>query len=79
MTTNSSGGERNYLLHIPNDYHINVAAPLIFSFHGGAKTASDQEELDGLTNSTFNNNSIVVYPQGLHVRTEYDALLSDSG
>jgi poly(3-hydroxybutyrate) depolymerase len=64
----SGGLERSYLVFIPPLYNEWALTPVIFSYHGGTKTAEDQLELDLFTSTTFNNNSIVIYPQGVNVR-----------
>ncbi|TAQ86346.1 hypothetical protein B7494_g5325 [Chlorociboria aeruginascens] len=61
----SSGVNRTYLVHIPSNYDINTPVPLIFSFHGGGKNASEQEELSQFSNDEFNPDAIAVYPQGI--------------
>jgi len=64
----SDGTARTYLIHIPVNYDKNTAAPLIFSFHGGGRNASEQEALSGFSNESLNPNGIAVYPQGFKVR-----------
>jgi poly(3-hydroxybutyrate) depolymerase len=68
ISITSSGVLRSYLLVIPPLYTAQASSPVIFSFHGGNRDAIDQLELDELTSPFFNNNSIVVYPQGINVR-----------
>ncbi|PQE10628.1 hypothetical protein CJF32_00009706 [Rutstroemia sp. NJR-2017a WRK4] len=68
----SSGVLRSYLLVIPPLYTAQASSPVIFSFHGGNRDAIDQLELDELTSPFFNNNSIVVYPQGINQKWEGD-------
>ncbi|KAJ6022140.1 carbohydrate esterase family 1 protein [Penicillium herquei] len=65
VSITSDGLDRSYLLSFPSDYHPQVAAPAIFSFHGGTRTAESQLELDQLTNPEFNTQALVVYPQGI--------------
>lgn len=60
---------RSYLLFIPPSYISRTTpAPLILSFHGGNRNASEQASLDLLTTSFFNKEYVVVYPQGIQVR-----------
>lgn len=62
----SSGGlDRSYLIHIPRNYDINIPVPLILSYHGRVKNASEQELLSQFSNSSYNPNAIAVYPQGV--------------
>ncbi|OKL60968.1 hypothetical protein UA08_03692 [Talaromyces atroroseus] len=66
ITIISSGSERSYLVFVPPHYSPCVAKPIIFSYHGGDRTAEDQLKLDQLTNPEFNKNAFVVYPQGIN-------------
>ncbi|GAM85474.1 hypothetical protein ANO11243_034810 [Dothideomycetidae sp. 11243] len=61
----SDGVPRSYLVFIPPTYEVGRPMPLILSYHGGLKTAEDQLELDLFTSPYFNNDSMVVYPQGI--------------
>ncbi|KAH7317934.1 poly depolymerase [Rhexocercosporidium sp. MPI-PUGE-AT-0058] len=63
--TQSDGTARTYLIHIPSNYDVNTAVPLIFSFHGRTKNSSEQEELSQFSNEEWNPNGIAVYPQGI--------------
>lgn len=67
VTITSSELERSYLIFIPSDYSTRVETPVIFSYHGGDRTAEDQLELDLLTSPEFNTHALVVYPQGINV------------
>jgi poly(3-hydroxybutyrate) depolymerase len=67
VSISSGGFQRSYLLFIPPKYDEFIPTPLILSYHGGVRNAMDQLELDQLTNSEFNTQSIVVYPQGINV------------
>lgn len=63
----SGGLNRSYLIHVPRNYDINTPVPLILSYHGRAKNASEQELLSQFSNSSYNPNAIAVYPQGVAV------------
>lgn len=67
VTITSTGLERSYLVFIPLDYSSDAETPVIFSYHGGDRTAKDQLELDELTSPEFNTHTLVVYPQGINV------------
>jgi poly(3-hydroxybutyrate) depolymerase len=67
VTITSSGLERSYLIFIPPNYSFHAETPIIFSYHGGDRTAEDQLELDELTSPEFNTHALVVYPQGINV------------
>ena len=65
-TIPSSG--RSYLLFVPSSYVSRTSpAPLILSYHGGNRNASQQAALDLLTSPFFNKEYVVAYPQGINV------------
>lgn len=66
-TLNITIGDRRYLLYFPVNYEPSTPAPLILSYHGGTRTAERQQALDLLTTTYFNQDYIVVYPNGLNV------------
>ena len=70
----SGGVQRSYLISIPPNYNVYTPTPIILSYHGGVRTAEDQLQLDQLSNSEFNTDSLVVYPQGINVRLSYIVL-----
>ena len=54
---------RSYLLFIPTSYVSRTSpAPLILSYHGGNRNASQQAALDLLTSTFFNTEYVVAYP-----------------
>jgi hypothetical protein len=67
VSITSSELERSYLFFVPPHYAPCVPMPIIFSYHGGSRTAEYQLELDQLTNPEFNKDAFVVYPQGIDV------------
>jgi poly(3-hydroxybutyrate) depolymerase len=67
VSIESNGLNRSYLVSIPPLYKPYTPTGVIFSFHGGDRTATDQLQLDQLTNPEFNTRHIVVYPQGVNV------------
>ncbi|KAH8705840.1 hypothetical protein BGW36DRAFT_18591 [Talaromyces proteolyticus] len=70
VTIISGGLNRSYLLFIPPLYKPDTPTGAILSYHGGNRTALDQLQLDELTNSEFNTDLIVVYPQGIDKKWE---------
>ncbi|KAL6901128.1 carbohydrate esterase family 1 protein [Trichoderma evansii] len=66
VTITSGGLSRFFLISIPPTYKADVPTPAILSYHGGLRTAEDQLQLDQLTNTEFNTNSFVIYPQGIN-------------
>jgi poly(3-hydroxybutyrate) depolymerase len=65
----TNGTPRTYFIHIPSNYAVNTAVPLIFSFHGKGKNASSQEALSQFSNEKWNPDAIAVYPHGIKVST----------
>lgn len=63
----SSNVKRSYLIVVPPLYTTQDLTPVIFSFHGGNRNASEQLELDQISYPEFNNFSITIYPQGIKV------------
>lgn len=59
--------DRWFLLYFPDNYDPSTPAPLILSYHGGNRNASEQLELDMLTTPFFNEDYVVVYPNGINV------------
>lgn len=59
--------DRWYLLYFPEQYDPKTPAPLILSYHGGNRNASEQLELDMLTTPFFNKGHVVAYPNGIDV------------
>lgn len=59
--------DRSYLINIPPRYYSGKAAPVILSYHGGTRNATEQLQLDQFTNPEFNDFAITVYPQGINV------------
>ncbi|KAJ4306237.1 hypothetical protein N0V88_001035 [Collariella sp. IMI 366227] len=67
LLTETLSSGRTYLLFVPISYGIRTTpAPLILSYHGGHRNASQQAELDLLTSPFFNVEYVVVYPQGIN-------------
>lgn len=67
VTIVSSGINRTYLISIPPKYDCETITPVIFSFHGGNRNASQQQELSQFSNPEFNDFAIAVYPLGIGV------------
>jgi hypothetical protein len=69
VTLSSCGQHREYLISVPPSYKPDIPTPAILSYHGGNRNASDQLQLDQLTDPEFNTVSFVIYPQGINVWT----------
>jgi poly(3-hydroxybutyrate) depolymerase len=67
VTITSSGIERSYLISIPPKYDCKATTPVIFSFHGANRNASQQQQLSQFSNPEFNDFAITVYPMGINV------------
>ncbi|KAF2670585.1 hypothetical protein BT63DRAFT_454771 [Microthyrium microscopicum] len=58
--------ERSYVLFLPANYKSSpTPRSLILSYHARSRTATSQLKLDLLTTPFFNNDNIIVYPQGI--------------
>jgi poly(3-hydroxybutyrate) depolymerase len=67
VSITSSGVPLTYLITFPSSYDGETPTPVIFSFHGANRNASQQQELSQFSNATFNDIAIAVYPQGIDV------------
>ena len=68
------GNNREYELYIPENYNDSNAVPLLFNFHGGNGTASDQIYLSDMRSLADENNFIIVYPQAIADPTDDGSL-----
>ena len=59
------GVEREYLLHIPENYDSSISHPIVFNFHGFGGTATDHMYSADLRSISDTAGFILVYPQGL--------------
>lgn len=66
-TLNIALGDRRYILYFPVNYKPDTPAPLVLSYHGGTRVAEAQQALDLLTTTYFNQDYIIVYPNGINV------------
>lgn len=69
MLSNSTlpPSNRAYSLTVPQDYNIDVPAPLTLPFHGREENNLDQEKTSEFSNPYFNTKAIAVYPQDINV------------
>lgn len=75
QTTNVTlADNRWYLLYIPEKYASGSPAPLILSYHGGNRDASEQQKLDMLSTTFFNEDYVVAYPNGIDVSRDVDPI-----
>lgn len=71
VSIESEGVERSFLLTIPVLYDCEKATPLILSYHGESRDASQQLELSQMSNPFFNDFALVAYPQAANVRSSH--------
>ena len=74
QTTYYDGNNREYELYIPENYNDSNAVPLLFNFHGGNGTMSDQIYLSDMRSLADENNFIIVYPQAIADPTDDGSL-----
>lgn len=60
----SNGDTRNYLLHIPRNYNKNTPAGIIWVYAGRGSNNGHAESFTHFSDSSYNSDHIVVYPQG---------------
>jgi len=58
------GIEREYLLHLPQNYDGTTAIPVMLNFHGFGGTATDHRAWADMRSLADSENFILVYPQG---------------
>jgi len=68
------GNNREYELYIPENYNDSNVVPLLFNFHGGNGTMSDQIYLSDMRSLADENNFIIVYPQAIADPTDDGSL-----
>ena len=68
------GNNREYELYIPENYNDSNVVPLLFNFHGGNGTISDQIYLSDMRSLADENNFIIVYPQAIADPTDDGSL-----
>ena len=62
-----TGDSRQYLLHLPQDYHIYSPVPLIVAFHGKGQTNREFEQQTEFTKPILNTlGAMVAFPQGVN-------------
>ena len=59
------GYEREYLLHVPENYDSSFSHPIVFNFHGFGGTATDHMYSADFRSISDTAGFILVYPQGL--------------
>ncbi|KAM0700239.1 hypothetical protein Q7P35_011959 [Cladosporium inversicolor] len=63
--TPSDGVPRSFLIHIPRDYDVNKASPVIFAFHGNNAKAETIEQQTRINDPYTNPFAIAIYMQGV--------------
>lgn len=64
-------GERQYLLYLPLRFSVknNKPAPVVFAFHGQTQPTWSIESITNLSVPYFNQDAIVVYPEGVYYKS----------
>ncbi|KAF2742914.1 carbohydrate esterase family 1 protein [Sporormia fimetaria CBS 119925] len=63
-----SGGQRRYLLHLPERFDLRnrTPKPLLVVFHAFGQTTTSIEDMSGFSDDTVNGDMVVVYPEGIN-------------
>ncbi|KAJ4290308.1 hypothetical protein N0V90_010524 [Kalmusia sp. IMI 367209] len=72
-------GTRSFLTYLPHRFSSenNKAAPLILAFHGQTQPAWSMESITKLSTPHFNEDYVVVYPEGLNYKSPGQQWLGD--
>ncbi|KAF2794281.1 carbohydrate esterase family 1 protein [Melanomma pulvis-pyrius CBS 109.77] len=75
----TGGVIRRYLAHLPEQFDTTntKSASLILAFHGQTQPARSMERITGLSTHFFNQDAIVVYPEGLDYQSPGQQWLGD--
>ncbi|ORY15502.1 Alpha/Beta hydrolase protein [Clohesyomyces aquaticus] len=68
LTSPLGGGERKYLLHLPEAFSVknDIPAPVILAFGGFTQPTWSMEEMTQFSDPNMNKDYIAVYPEGLN-------------
>ncbi|NQX40984.1 polyhydroxybutyrate depolymerase [Pedobacter steynii] len=58
--------KRKYIVYLPKTYDAKKTYPLLYNFHGGGMTATEQMFYSGMNKTADKLNFIVVYPSGIN-------------
>lgn len=75
----SSGEEREYLLHVPMSYDPNSPTALVVSMHGAAMWPAQQRKMSGWNRLANDHGFIVAYPSGYGMPKMWPASLRGPG
>lgn len=78
-TLTSGGEERFYITYVPEAYDSSKPTALVFTLHGFAGNAAQQEEYSGWDEIAERENFIVVHPQGTGFPLRWQAYQHDMG
>lgn len=59
------GGERDYILYVPDNYTGEISFPLVFNFHGYTSNANDQMNYGDFRSIADTAGFLIVHPMGL--------------
>ena len=65
LILNHDSVDREYLLHVPENYDSTISHPIVFNFHGYGGTATDHMLTADFRPIADTAGFILVYPQGL--------------
>lgn len=60
------GGQRDYILYVPDNYTGEISYPLVFNFHGYTSNANDQMNYGDFRSIADTAGFLVVHPMGLN-------------
>jgi polyhydroxybutyrate depolymerase len=58
--------KRKYVLYLPKDYRSTKTYPLVYNFHGGGMTATEQMFYSRMNQTADKHGFIIVYPSGIN-------------
>lgn len=64
LSITSGGMRRTFIVHLPPSYSNNQTLPIVFNYHGYARTAADMATYTNMGALADKENFIVVFPQG---------------
>ena len=68
ITITSGGVIRWFLVILPPNFDPWFPTPVILSYHGGVRNATQQMALEQIWNPVLNGFAITVYPQGINAK-----------
>ena len=63
LAIDHGGGDRSYLLHVPEGYDRSAPPPLVLAFHSRPSTPREMELISGLSEKADHEGFVVAYPE----------------